>query len=382
LRKAVTFIFDLKASRRFRFLSRRAALRRGAAVFIALVACGIVVPAALATSPPELQPSSQPAASSEAGDIAGAATAATAAEDPAAAAATGQSAAPAATPTPAAPDTPTPSPDAAAATDQGAESAATAAQQQPTNVVVIVRENSPGNDGSITQSNAAVGTSNAANDASTTQSGTDNSATTGQDAGSTATVTQDGAGNLVITVRNDSPGKNGSVEQTNGAISASSGTNTSDTDQQAAAPAPIVPPQTRGKGAATSRKPLHRRHRQHTAAARPATESLSAPAVNYVEPTKATPNPPPVHRHPSTARHSGSREHHVGVLSSVKARAAQVLAPFAAEASPVADATQPADASRVVLFTLLALATAGAATFAVRRRAPAQRPASSRRLSR
>jgi len=249
---------------------------------------------------------------------------------------------------------------------------------------VIVRENSPGNDGPITQNNVTVGTSNATNGSSTTQNGGDNAATTGQDAGSTVTASQDEAGNLVITVRNDSPGKDGPVAQTNGAVGNSDATNTSNTDQQGAAPAPTALPQAHGKGAAASRKPSRPRHRQPATAARVATGSLSAPAVTVVAPPKAeaTPKQAPVHRRPSGAPHAVSHEHHVGVLSSVKAGAARVLSPFTAETAPVANASRPADASRAVLLTLLALATAAAATFVVRRRVPVRRRAPSGRTPR
>jgi hypothetical protein len=375
LRKPGTFISDLEPTPRFRFLSRRTALRRGAALFIALVACGFLAQTALAAPPPELQTPPPGTASAEVGDIAGAANAGTASEDPTATATTGQSATPAVAPTPAATATPTPSPDSTAATDQDADSAATAAQQQPSNVVVIIRVNSPGNDGPITQNNVAAGTSNASNGASTTQDGAANAATTGQEAGSTATATQDDAGNVVITVRNGSPGKDGSVDQTNGAVSGSNATNTSNTDQQVAAPAPIVPPQTRGKGAAASPKQSHRRHPQSTAAS-------SAPAVTFVEPTETPPERAPAHRHASVARHSVSHEHHASVLSSVRAGAGQLLSPLTADTSPAASATGPGSTSPAVLLTLLALITAAAATFVVRRRLPVRRAASSPRRRR
>src|SRR5205814_2324406 len=54
---------------------------------------------------------------------------------------------------------------ATSTTGESAGSAATATQQQPINVIVIVRVNSPGNDGPITQNNITVASSTAANNA-------------------------------------------------------------------------------------------------------------------------------------------------------------------------------------------------------------------------
>src|SRR5919201_1555738 len=56
-----------------------------------------------------------------------------------------------------------------AKTDQMAVADASGLQQQPTNIVVTIRVDSPGDDGSISQTNVVVGSSNAANTSGTTQ---------------------------------------------------------------------------------------------------------------------------------------------------------------------------------------------------------------------
>src|SRR4249920_916561 len=63
--------------------------------------------------------------------------------------------------------------DQSASTQQAANAAASAVQQQPQNIVISIRINSPGNDGPITQINAGVAAA-----------GSSNSANTGQSAGS------------------------------------------------------------------------------------------------------------------------------------------------------------------------------------------------------
>jgi hypothetical protein len=253
-------------------------------------------------------------------------------------------------------DAPAPDPGATATTGQSDSSGATATQQQPTNVVVIVRVNSPGDDGSVTQNNLTVGASAAANDSSTGQWAGDYptpatqqmsptptpqpaSSATGQQAASTATATQDAAGNLVVTVRIDSPGRNGDVTQTNSVAAGSSATNTSGTAQQAAAPEQAVRPQARREGAANSQKPK-RRDRHPTATA-----------------------PAPAHRLPVARLHSAGRAHPVPALSRIAGGAAQALAGMVPRALPAADPVRPEDVSRVVLLTLLTLAVVAAATF-------------------
>jgi hypothetical protein len=140
--------------------------------------------------------------------------------------------------------------DQQASTEQAATAGAETNQEQPRNIVISVRINSPGDDGPITQENVAVAVSDGSNDSSTAQgSGMggaggqagDQQAATGQTAGSTATVTQDHAGNLVISIRINSPGNNGPISQTNTAIAISNAGNTSATDQDVAAGAPDGP---------------------------------------------------------------------------------------------------------------------------------------------
>jgi hypothetical protein len=285
-------------------------------------------------------------------------------------------------------DAPAPDPGATATTGQSDSSGATATQQQPTNVVVIVRVNSPGDDGSVTQNNLTVGASAAANDSSTGQWAGDYptpatqqmsptptpqpaSSATGQQAASTATATQDAAGNLVVTVRIDSPGRNGDVTQTNSVAAGSSATNTSGTAQQAAAPEQAVRPQARREGAANSQKPKRRdRHPTATAPAPAPVESISAaPATTAdVEPgapatDRAATRPAPAHRLPVARLHSAGRAHPVPALSRIAGGAAQALAGMVPRALPAADPVRPEDVSRVVLLTLLTLAVVAAATF-------------------
>jgi hypothetical protein len=258
-------------------------------------------------------------------------------------------------------------------------------------VVVIVRINSPGNDGPVTQNNITVATSTAANSASTAQGAVDDVAsTTTQQATPTATATQDGAGNLVITVRLDSSGKNGAVVQTNGVLAASNATNTSTTAQRVAAPNPAVQPQARRAGAAASPKPRRPRQRQSAATVRaPAESSQPRVATIQAKPTAATPHPAaiqkaaPAHGHPVVAQNSHGHTHHLPTLSSIASSAVQALrAPFLPHTSPVVDATRPEDVSRPVLLTLILAAAAAAATIAFARRAPARRRAASRRARR
>lgn len=370
--------FALKSRFRREFLSRGPAWRRGLAGFSALVACGFLAPTALATPSP-VATAPLAAASTFDGQVVAAAPTATTSQPSAT------------TPSPdggatAAADIPPPDPAATATTGQTAGSTATATQQQPVNVVVIVRVNSPGNDGSITQSNIAAAPSTAANNASTSQGGSGgDAASTAQQATSTATATQDAAGNLVVTVRIDSPGENGAVAQTNGVVGSSSGTNTSDTTQQVAAPTPAVLPQAHRAGAAASPKPARRHrpsgHRQLTGTA--ATESSTPQAATPgVAPTQAAPDhvatrPVPAHRHPAAAPEIRGNAHHRVTLSSIAGGAAKALSPLVPEASPVvAGPNGPQDVSHAVLLTLLMLVVAASA-FALVRRAAVRRQAAS-----
>jgi len=336
-------------------------------VLIALVACGFLAPTALATpSPVAAAQLAAPAAFD--GQVAAAAPTATTTSEPSTTTAT----APA--------DIPPPDPDADATTNQSASSAATATQQQPVNVVVNIRVNSPGKNGPVTQNNITVAPSTAANNASTTQTGGgNNGASTAQQANSTATATQDGAGNLVITVRIDSPGSNGAIAQTNGVVGSSSGTNTSDTTQQVAAPTPAVLPQAHRAGAARSAKPPRRhlpsRQRRLSAAA-PAPAGSTAQAAAPAAPKPAAVRRTPAHRHAAVAREPRNNTHHRVTLRSIAGGAAKVLSPFVPQASPVTDAAGPQDVSHAVLLTLLVL-VAAAATFAVFRQATVRRRAAS-----
>ena len=66
-----------------------------------------------------------------------------------------------------------------AATDQAATAAATVTQEQPQNIVILIRINSPGDNGPIEQTNTAVAASNAGNVSATTQGGSGNASADG-----------------------------------------------------------------------------------------------------------------------------------------------------------------------------------------------------------
>jgi hypothetical protein len=402
----VTVNTVLESRWNFELVSRLATPRRGAVGLIALLACGFGAPTALASPSPDPPAASKPAASAE-GEIAMArpltpppdpgttVAAAPPTADPSGA--TSAAAPPTdsqpATPTdtgesvPAAPAAASPvAPAPAATTDQSAGSAATATQQQPTNVVVIIRVNSAGDDGPISQKNITVATPSSANDASTAQSGPGGTAATTQQATATATSTQDNAGNLVVTVRIDSPGRDGAVAQTNGVVGASSATNASGTTQQEPAPSAAVQPQARRGGAGNSAQRPARPHPKQTSAASAPVKSSAPAAGTDVEPTTATLDrvvvqPRPVHRHPVETRQSSGNKHRGAMLNGIAAATKQVLSPFLPQAPPVATAARPEDVSRSVLFTLLALVAAAAAVVGGRR-VPVWRRASSRRSSR
>jgi hypothetical protein len=120
-----------------------------------------------------------------------------------------------------------------ASTEQAADAAAQATQQDPRNLVVSVRIDSPGNDGSISQTNVAGSAAGATNDASTGQEGasgepaSQQQAATDQAATATATTTQDQPQNIVIVIRINSPGDSGPIEQTNIAVAVSNAGNVS-----------------------------------------------------------------------------------------------------------------------------------------------------------
>ena len=125
-----------------------------------------------------------------------------------------------------------------ASTEQTANPAAEATQQQPRNLVISIRINSPGNDGPISQTNVAGSVAGASNDGSTSQGaipggeqGSQQQATTDQAATATATATQEQPQNVVIIIRINSPGDNGPIEQTNTAVAVSNAGNASVTTQ-------------------------------------------------------------------------------------------------------------------------------------------------------
>ena len=131
-----------------------------------------------------------------------------------------------------------------ASTGQSANANAGVNQQNPRNVVISIRINSPGNDGPIGQTNIAAGNATGTNTSSTNQGdpatgggqpGSQQSSTD-QTAGAGADVTQDGAGNLVISIRIDSPGDNGAIDQINAAIANALAGNTSTTNQGGGGP--------------------------------------------------------------------------------------------------------------------------------------------------
>jgi hypothetical protein len=121
-----------------------------------------------------------------------------------------------------------------ASTAQAASAAAAATQQQPRNLVISIRINSPGTDGPISQTNVAGSGAGASNDSSTGQVGasggqqaSQDQAATDQAATATATATQDQPQNIVIVIRINSPGDNGPIEQTNTAAAVSNAGNVS-----------------------------------------------------------------------------------------------------------------------------------------------------------
>ncbi len=141
----------------------------------------------------------------------------------------------------------------AATNNQSATSDATSTQHSPTNQNVPVRIGSPGNDGSVTQTNGSEAASAALNanklDQTATQmhaggaccttatGGTqaiEQAAWSAQDAHSSATSTQSGASNTNTPVRIGSAGNGGSVDQTNASVALSAAANLNTTDQSAA----------------------------------------------------------------------------------------------------------------------------------------------------
>lgn len=158
-----------------------------------------------------------------------------------------------------------------AKTDQMAVADASGLQQQPTNIVVTIRVDSPGDDGPISQTNVVVAGANGSNSASTGQDGgAGQNASTDQQADANTNVTQDGAGNYIVIVRINSPGNDGPISQTNAAIGSSNAENTSGTTQEqpTEAPAPSV---------TSARAPAQRPKRKKAAPRR--TEAVAAAPV-------------------------------------------------------------------------------------------------------
>jgi hypothetical protein len=145
--------------------------------------------------------------------------------------------------------------DQSASSDQAALAASGAAQEQPSNTNVSIRVLSPGDDGSVSQTNSVDSDATAANENSATQDATQEqssgssapccaSGSTGiQNAGQSATneqaaaalsaATQTGASNTNVPVRVGSEGDNGSVSQTNSVDSDAEASNANSADQSA-----------------------------------------------------------------------------------------------------------------------------------------------------
>jgi hypothetical protein len=261
--------------------------------------------------------------------------------------------------------------------DQTAGAETSVTQQQPTNVVVSIRIDSPGDNGPISQTNVAVGSANGANDASTSQGGAPGGAgqdaSTNQEAGANTSVTQDQAGNLVVTVRINSPGNNGPVSQTNAAAGTSNAQNTSETSQagQTEAPAPSTAP----KKAADGRSNVSRGHAPRpelAAATAPASANpvAQAPAWHGADAKAAT----AVRAHPRdaasaraahsgrTATPAGSSANRLSASPLGKAidQAGDLLGTMAPRA-PIGAPRRPADVSSPVLYSLAAALGIGAA---------------------
>lgn len=127
--------------------------------------------------------------------------------------------------------------DQSAATDQSAAALSEAKQIDPSNTAVSVRVLSPGDGGSVSQSNTAASSAKAGNAASTSQTGEQTqaagkcgcasdpiqvakqSADTEQESAALSAALQDGASNDASPVRVWSPGGGGSVDQSNSVAS-------------------------------------------------------------------------------------------------------------------------------------------------------------------
>jgi hypothetical protein len=293
-----------------------------------------------------------------------------------------------------------PSDSQVASTDQSASSNASATQQQPINLVVSVRINSPGDDGPISQTNVVAGVSDAANAASPTQDGSegeggggsaDQDASTTQQAGSTATATQQGAQNIVVIVRINSPGDNGSISQENVDVAVSNAANESTTSQggsgdaESAATTPVAEPkrqQPARKSARTPKRPPARdpasvapRKRQQPAAGPAAsTPAATAPGSSYGSAAPSA-NPPSGVKSPAAQAPASNRRHataqgrasSAGVRSTLPQRLSGGAANLLDSLTPPIQTTArsgSADVSGPVVYSLLAVIAAVAAFLA------------------
>jgi GTP cyclohydrolase II len=134
--------------------------------------------------------------------------------------------------------------DQSATTSQAAGAASGATQIDPSNTNISIRVLSPGDDGSVSQSNTAGSSATAGNLAGTTQTANQGSggsgiqtskqdSTTDQLAGALSLATQYGASNVNAPVRVLSPGSAGDVSQTNTVGSSATAGNAATTGQTA-----------------------------------------------------------------------------------------------------------------------------------------------------
>jgi hypothetical protein len=132
-----------------------------------------------------------------------------------------------------------------AGTGQSASSSASSTQTSPSNSNISVRIFSPGDGGSVSQSNNSVAASKAVNAAETAQGvsqaqggggggeqAVGQVAETGQHASSSAESKQYKPSNSNISVRIHSPGDDGDVEQSNNSLAASKAANVAETTQE------------------------------------------------------------------------------------------------------------------------------------------------------
>jgi hypothetical protein len=134
--------------------------------------------------------------------------------------------------------------DQTASTDQTAAAGSSATQVEPQNQNISVRVLSPGDDGSVSQTNGAASSASAGNTATTSQTdaqsqggsgvqSSDQTAETDQTALAGSEAKQIDPSNSNISVRVLSPGNGGDVSQTNSAASSANAGNTATTTQGA-----------------------------------------------------------------------------------------------------------------------------------------------------